>query len=350
MDLSLKKLYLNYRLRPNNELQLRFLKRLSRLLKNGYPILTALEKIKWDSHLSTYATKIIDSLKNGETIDQAFENVHFHPTITSYLFFVRANNDLEGNLEKAIQMFQQRITHTKKFKQIIRYPLILIFIFSTLLFFIKESVLPTFVEIFDSNYHSNSSIHYTVTLIDFVTTFIIISILVFSFCFILWYFIQQKLSIQKQLKIYLKIPLYRYYLKIQTSYFFASHFSSLLKTGMSFKEILQHMANQPKLPIISYYSTLLTNELSQGIHLSFVLSQLHLLDKHLISIFQQDTDMEALEMDLSVYAELLMEDIEAKTLKILTWVQPIFLIIIGGLIIFIYISLMWPMFQLIKTV
>lgn len=80
------------------------------------------------------------------------------------------------------------------------------------------------------------------------------------------------------------------------------------------------------------------------------MSQLHLLDKHLISIFQQDTDMEALEMDLSVYAELLMEDIEAKTLKILTWVQPIFLIIIGGLIIFIYISLMWPMFQLIKTV
>ncbi|WP_068671895.1 competence type IV pilus assembly protein ComGB [Oceanobacillus sp. Castelsardo] len=350
MDLSLKKLYLNHRLRPNNELQLRFLKRLSRLLKNGYPILTALEKIKWDRHLSSYATEIIYSLKNGETIDQAFEKVHFHPTITSYLFFVKANNDLEGNLEKAIEMFQQRIKNTKKFKQIIRYPLILIFIFSTLLYFIKESVLPTFVEIFDSEHHSNSSIYYSVMLIDFVTSFITISVFVFIFCYIIWYFIQQKLSIQKQVNIYLRIPLYRYYMKMQTSYFFASHFSSLLKTGMSFKEILQHMADQPKLPIISYYSTLISNELSQGIHLSYVLSQLHLLDKNLISIFQQDTDMDALEMDLSVYAELLMEDIEAKTLKILTWVQPIFLIIIGGLIIFIYISLMWPMFQLIKTV
>jgi competence protein ComGB len=341
---------MNYRLRPNNELQLRFLKRLSRLLKNGYPILTALEKIKWDSPLSSYATEIIFSLKNGKSIDQAFENVHFHPTITSYLFFVRANNDLEGNLDKAIEMFQQRITHTKKFKQIIRYPLILIFIFSTLLFFMKESVLPTFVEIFNSENHTNSSIHYTVLLINFVTTIMIISILVFSICYILWYFIQQKLDIQKQLKIYLRIPLYRYYLKMQTSYFFASHFASLLKTGMSFKEILQHMAKQPKLPIISFYSTFITKELSQGIHLSHVISQLHLLDKHLISIFQQDIDMDALEIDLSVYAELLMEDMEAKTLQILTWIQPIFLIIIGGLIIFIYISLMWPMFQLIKTV
>ncbi|WP_156290808.1 competence type IV pilus assembly protein ComGB [Oceanobacillus salinisoli] len=348
MDLFLKKFYSNTKLRMNKEEQLRFLQRLLRLLKNGYPILQALDKIKWDRHLSASASIVINALKNGDTIDQAFEKAHFHHTITSFLYFIRANNDLEGSLEKCINMFQQRMTNARKFKQILRYPLILFVIFSLLLYIIKQSVLPSFAETFQSE--SSTSINYSIMFIDFLSSFLILSIIIFITLSLIWLLFKSYIPIEKSIQLYKKIPGYRDYLRMQSSYFFASHFSSLLKTGMSFKEILQHMSNQQKLPIISYCSKFITTQLNEGIHLSYALSRLSFLDRQLISIFQKDTDVQALEMDLSVYVEVLMEEMEMRTIKIFTLLQPIFFIIIGSFIIFIYVSLMWPMFQLIKTI
>lgn len=348
MDLSLRKHFWKQKMKANEELQLKFLKRLSRLLGNGYPILTALEKLKWDNQLTTLAKQIIISLKNGDAIHSAFEQANFHESITSFLYFVHANNDLDGSLKKAINMFEQRLKNRKKFKQIIRYPILLVFIFSILLYFVKEFVLPGFLDIFTEE--SNLTVKYTIIIIDTLTNITVITIILFVVISISWLLIQQNVSIQKQIQLYKKIPIYRNYVMMQTSYFFATHFGSLLKTGMSYREMLKHMENQQKLPIIAHYAKLITNDLSRGVHFSYSVSQLDLLDKRLISIFNQDGDVDALESDLSIYAEMLMEDIEEKTLRLMTWLQPLILILIGGFIIFLYISLMWPMFQLIKTV
>lgn len=348
MDLSQKKLFWKRNLKANDELQLKFLKRLYRLLESGYPILIALEKLKWDHQFSKFSSTIMTSLKSGDTIDHALEQLNFHPSITSFLYFVKANNDLEGSLKKAIDMFEQHIINGNKFKQIIRYPILLLIIFSILLYFVKVFVLPSFLDIFTEE--SNRTVYYTISFIDILTTFITVCGITFCLLGIIWVFIERKVSIQNKLRLYKNIPIYKNYVTMQTSYFFATHFSSLLKTGMSYKEILEHMANQQKLPIISYYAKIISLDLAQGVQFSYLVSQLEFFDQQLISMFQQDTDVRTLELDLSIYAELLMEDMNAKTIKILTGLQPVLLILIGGFIIFLYISLMWPMFQLIKTI
>jgi len=332
------------------ETQLRFLKRLHRLITNGYPLLEALETLKWDKQLLPTATQLTDSLKNGVTIDLAFEKAMFHHTITSYLYFIRANGDLQGSIEKCIEMFEQRTNYTKKFQQIARYPLILFIIFSVLLYFIKQSVLPSFAEMFQTSSSASSTILVSIFTIDLLITLVIIIGILVLLAIPLWHLLKQRISIEQQIKIFQSIPIYRSYVKTQTSYFFAVHFSSLLKTGMSFKEILHHMANQQKLPIITHYASLIREELSRGLHITYLLSQFTFLEEQLASIFQKNADVNALEKDLSVYGELLMEDIEEKLMKSITFLQPVFFIILATLIVFIYVTLMWPMFELINTI
>lgn len=110
------------------------------------------------------------------------------------------------------------------------------------------------------------------------------------------------------------------------------------------------MKTQKKLPVISFYADIMIDELSNGVDLSYIIHQFPLLDKKLTVLFQSKTDYSSLQKDLSVYAEMLMEEIEYKMMKFLTLLQPVILVVIAILIIFMYASIMWPLFQLIKTI
>lgn len=351
MVIFLKKyLTLHKKSKLPEQLQLRFLKRLSRLLMEGYPMIDALEILKWDNQMIDLSNEIIRSLKEGDTLDEALEKVNFHPTITDYLFFVRENGEIQANIEKCVEMYESRLNYIKKFSEIARYPLILLFVFSILLYFIKQSVLPSFAELFQSSTEASQSILLFIKIIEYGVIIIIILFLISVILSILWYFNKRKLSIKKQIKLYRKIPIYRRFLVLQVSFQFSMHLSTMLRSGMPLKEILLSMAQQDKQPIIAYYSTLMTNDLSHGLSITSLLLDSDFLDKRLASIFRKNTDMESLEKDLLVYSDLLTEELQMKITKIMTLIQPVIFICLGCFVVFIYLTLMLPMYQLIKTI
>ncbi|WP_163969989.1 competence type IV pilus assembly protein ComGB [Oceanobacillus halotolerans] len=351
MDLLQKKHFMKRNPKTlNKTLQLRFLNRLSRLLGNGYTLLESLEVMKWDKQLAATASDIISLLKDGIPINHAFEKVAFSKTITSYLYLVSIDGDIQSSLEKCITMYKQQLDYTTKFQQTIRYPLFLLSTFILLMYFIKQSVLPSFVDLFETSASHSTTLTISLLLIDILTTGTFIGIGIVLLTLLVWLFVKQQLPIEKQITIYSRVPFYRNIKRIQTSFQFAIYFSSLLKTGMSIKEILQLIASQNKLPILAYYATLMTEELTKGIHLSSLIQQLPLLEKQLSSIIQKNVDAATLEKDLAIYADWLMEELHQKVSKTISLIQPIFFVILASFIIFIYISLMWPMFQLIQTI
>lgn len=351
MALYLKKYFTQIRHKNlKKEQQLLFLNRLSRLLQNGYTLIESLEIIQWDKAMKNPASTIKTALTNGSTLDQAFEEAKFNSVVTSYLYFVRANGDIQASIDKCLKMYEQRLHYTKKFEQVARYPIILLFVFSILLYFIKQSVLPSFLDIFQSSTETSSMVFLSITIMDLLSNVAYILLILVVIASILWQVNKRKVPIEKQIKLYCAIPIYYQYKKLNTSFLFATHFSSLLKTGIPIKEILTSMTLQTKLPIMAYYSNLMIEELNQGKHITSLLSQLKLLDKQIPVIFQKNADVHALEKDLSVYAELITEELHRKITKSITYVQPIFFLIIAAFIIFIYLTLMWPMFNMIKTI
>jgi len=335
---------------PKKELQLRFLHRLSRLLNNGYPIIEALDIIQWDTQLKPIASSVIASLKSGSHFDEALEKIHFNQTITAYLYFVRSNGDLRTSIEQCMTMFEQRMVYMKKFQEAARYPIILLVIFAVLLYFVKQSVLPSFIDLFQNNTETASTVMLTMGAIDFSVRFFMILLLIIVFGFLIWQVNQKKVSIDKRIRFYSLLPVYRQYKTMEVSFLFAAHLSSLLSTGLSIKEILINMSKQKKQPILAHYASLLTAELSKGIYITSLLANLPLFDKQISAIFQKNADTEELEKDLSIYAEFQTEEMHRKIMKAITYIQPLFFLILASLVIFIYMALMWPMFQLINTI
>lgn len=339
--------------RKNNlstDLQLRFLKRLLRLLNRGYPLLESLEIIKWDKTMHRTASRMISFMKSGTPIDTAFEKCGFNKSLASHLHFIHANNDLVGSLQKCLSFFENRLLHTKKLQQTVRYPIFLFLIFTALLFFIKQSILPSFLVLFQGGSESASAVMFSIRLINFLIAFFLILVLLAFVITGFWIIQKRTLSIKQQLAIYKRIPVIRSYLWLNTSYQFASHMTSLLKTGMSFKEIFLHMSSQDKLPIIAFYSNKLNISLQRGISLNTELAKLSFLDSNLSNIFDKNADYESLEKDLDAYAEMVIENIQNRIKKTIAFIQPISFIILGSFIIMIYMTLMWPMFQLIQTI
>ena len=335
---------------PKKELQLRFLHRLSRLLNKGYPIIEALDIIQWDRQLKPIASSVITLLKSGHHLDEALEHKHFNQVITTYLYFVRNNGDIRTSLEKCITMFEQRLVYMKKFQETARYPAILLVVFAVLLYFVKQTVLPSFIDLFQNSPESAPTLMLTMGFIDFMIQFVMILALILGIGFLVWRLNEKKLSIDRRIRFYNLLPVYRQYKKMEISFLFAAHMSSLLTTGLSIKKILVNMSQQKKQPILAYYASLLTAELSRGIYITNLLANLPLIDKQISAIFQKNADTDALEKDLSIYAEIQTEEIHRKIMKAITYIQPIFFSILASLIVFIYVALMWPMFQLIETI
>lgn len=330
--------------------QVRFLRQLYRLLKTGYPLLKALEMIRWDAPLAKAVDEIIETLKKGQTIDEAFAHVNFHSSITSYLSFVKANGDLPLNIKKCLKMYESRLAYRKKLQTLLRYPLILLSFFSVLLLFIKQFILPTFIDLFPAHSEAASTVVIMLLMMDYFLSFVIIVIILGCLGLLFWKKYHSKLTTEQKINIYTYIPLYRYYVKIQTSYLFATHVSTLLQAGLPMKKILHHMSIHDKLPIIAYYSKLIIADLQKGFPIEGSLHTCFFIDDQLKSIFKKLSNKKTLANDLKVYADILMDELNRKMMKILTLVQPIFFMMLASFIIFIYMTLMWPMFQLIKTI
>lgn len=333
-----------------DELQLRFLQRLQRALSNGYPLLEALDTIRWDQRLDETATQIIDMLKSGLALDDVLEKTKFHPSICSYLHLSRHSENLSDSLDKCISMFQRRCEYLRKFQQLSRYPLILLIVFSLILFFVKKNVLPAFLDLFQTSSQASTTVTISLFVIGFLINMAVVTVVLGISGVLLWKYAEKKISIETRIRIYRSIPIYRTYLRMNTSFQFASHLSAMLKTGMALKDILISLSKQMKSPIIAHYTSILTTELSKGMQLHQVLPGLFFLDNQMTAIFHKHADMSALEKDLTVYTDFLMEELHRKIIKAITTVQPVFFIGLALLIIFIYVSLMWPMFQLIQSI
>jgi len=351
MDLSIRRrLTIFTRPKLSEQHQLKFLKQLQRLLNNGYSLLDALDMFQWDRQLNVLAQRLIAYLKSGVPLDEAFSKVDFHHSVTALLYFTRIHGDLVDSLDKCITMLEQRLKAIRRFQQVIRYPLILLIFFIGLLISIKRTVLPSFINLYQSQGSVSPVLNFSIKFINiFFISLFIIMIIVISLT-IFWLIYKRRITIDKLKRIYHNIPFVRHFMTLKTSYQFAVHLSSLLKTGLSPVKVLEIIAKQNEVPIVAHTAKLAIEKLLQGFSLSESIEHLLLIDKQFSYILRKNPNMETLEADLNMYVEMSQERIHDRVMKFISLIQPIFLIIIASFIIFLYVSLMWPMFQLIQTI
>src|SRR5699024_11036070 len=100
--------------------------------------------------------------------------------------FIQMNGNLLTSIEKCIVMFEHRVKYIDKFKRMIRYPIFLMGVLILLLLFLKQYVLPLFLNLFQSSSHSSTTVTYSIFIIDFLSTTFLIIICVIALAFLVW--------------------------------------------------------------------------------------------------------------------------------------------------------------------
>lgn len=330
--------------------QLSFLKKLEKLLNSGYPLIQAFSVMEWDEKMADLSRLVAGYLKEGLTIDEAFGKASFDEEVVTYLFFARLSGELPSVLKQCCEMMEHRVIATKKFKQTSSYPLFLLLICLFLLWFVKQSVYPAFYDLFSSSGSVSPILSYSMMAVDLLFVMIAAFVFLALSAAPVAFFLNNFTPIDAQLRFYQKIPLYRLYLKKKITFLFSLHLSALFQTGFSPKEAFQAIAAQNKQPILSFYAKQVITDLEYGTPLGNILPTLYFLESDLHSIFQKNATIQWIEKDLSTYADFLIEQMQEQIKKAAGFIQPAVFCLLGFLIVFVYLSIMLPMFQLIESV
>ncbi|RCW65384.1 type II secretion system F family protein [Saliterribacillus persicus] len=350
MDLRIPLFSMKKKQKLTIDLQYQILNRLLHLLERDYPLLDALEIMKWEVSWKKILNLVESNLQNGKSFSTTLDNVGFETNVVSFMAICLKQGNIQQGLRHCTLMLKQQRDFLSQLNRVLRYPLLLFTIFIILLFFLKHSIYPSFHSLFSTVQESTSILIYTTILID-TLYYTLISFIILLIC-VLFIFKQKTfpLSVDLKLNLFKKVPILNYYTKNRVTFLLSMHMSTLLDSGISLKDSLMILSKETKNEFLSFYSEFFIKHLERGQIINSVLPQCDYLYEDLQSIFQKNANYDQLSKDLSVYANFLLDESEYKTKKIILIIQPTFFCILAIFIIAIYTSLMLPMFDLITTI
>lgn len=332
--------------------QTMILKRLSSLLDKGYTLNEALNFIYLNEHGSKRMDLLqcLNQLSSGNSLRKALSQLHFHRDVISYLYFAEQHGDLEFSLRECSEILQKKITQFDKLTKLLRYPLFLLISVGIILTIVHFIISPQFEQLYQSMNIETS--FFSVFLIVVFSALKWLSLLAVAFSIGLvsyYFFVFRKKSVEERMMFLVKIPLIRRLFMILHSYFFSLQLSNLLKGGMSTLESLKVFQNQDLLPFFKVEGNHLISRLSEGEQLHTIIEERGFYEKELSLVILHGQANGQLSRELYTYSQLIIEKLEQSIIKIMTMIQPVIYAFVGIIVLFVYLSMLMPMYKMMEN-
>ncbi len=328
------------------------LQRLSALLDKGYTLNEAINFI----HLNESGFKKADlskcllQLSSGNSLRAALDNIHFHRDVISYLYFAEQHGDLEFALRECGNILQKKITQLDKLAKLLRYPLFLLLTVGIILIIVHFLIAPQFDQLYKSmSIETSFFSHFLVMAFSVLKwtgyLFVVVLIGILSY----YYFVLRKKRIEEQMTLLIKIPFVRRLFMILHSYFFALQLSNLLRGGMSTFESLKVFESQDLLPFFKVEGAHLITRLSAGEQLHTIIEERGFYEKELSLVILHGQANGQLSRELYTYSQLIIEKLEQSLIKVMTMIQPAIYGFVGIIVLFVYLSMLLPMYKMMEN-
>jgi competence protein ComGB len=328
-----------------------FLLRVGYCLDKGFTLHEAM--ILQQPEASPTARKTIDEmihhLEKGESLPQVFVLANFPNEITCFLHFSNQTGTLAKGLIEAGTLLEAQVSRRRKVEQLLRYPLFLFWILSVMGFIIIKHILPSFNELYRSMSLSLPLVsRLLLTLGTHFSFFVTILALAGLTSLLLFWGLKRLLTLDQQLGLLLRVPILSYLIKLSLTSTFTTHFGSLLKVGMPINQAFLVMASQTFHPFLQEEGALITKKLTEGHSLPHILSDRPFYTKDLATVVRNGAASQRLGIVLSDYSQLLFKTLEERLLRYILFIQPFFFFLFGGFILTLFLSILLPMFHLMK--
>ena len=337
----------------NNELLAEFSRLVRLQLENGIVITYGMKLIKevLPKKLWSDINLIIYHLEQGLSLEMALK----HSGIPELCITMVSIGESHGNLAKTFEQcewfYQQRNELRKTIKTTAAYPMLLIFLIVLFIIFLTTSLLPQFLLLYQTTqielpkmtqFLLDSHQH----LINFLWVYLLLIFVIAGFIF---WVIKTNYRKRRWYRYFLRFPILRNYLQKKYTYTFSFYLSLFINNGVFLLKGLELLNTYPSLAIRDA-SNKVMDAILNGHSLAESLQAQKIFLLSFIEMTRLYETTGALDKGLRHYSNHLQKQLELEMKHRLKWLEPILILIIGLILLFILYALFLPIFTLISAV
>lgn len=318
-----------------------FLKNLLQLVKNKLNLINALDIVATlfqDEESKLIVKHITDSIKSGRSLSQAFGKFgRFFDKLTIKTIEISEKTArLSESLGRIISYLESSIKLKNKLKSSLRYPIILFFVISFVFSFWIFVLVPKFAELFSEMNIQPPLISRIIMKLSHLISdnFIEIAVSIFIVIGAFW-----KIFSNQKTKLLSKIPIIS---SIKRDIFVFNFFTALeimIQEKINLIEALECLKNDnPKIQNA-------INFIKNGNSFSVAMSQMGIFKNQEISIIKTGEESGDLWPAFKTASDISKQNLERKSEKIASMIQPLAIGVMGILLIIMVYSLITPLYS-----
>ncbi|MCO7126566.1 type II secretion system F family protein [Sporolactobacillus shoreicorticis] len=323
---------------------------LGECLKNGYPMNVAftLQAGRKQKFFRLKINRMIDRLKAGTMLHEILRDEKFPQDVTSIIYFAEETGGLPEALIENGTMILRRERYVQTLRRLMRYPLFLLWFLTLVLYVVGKFLLPNFIQLYQSLSLKLPAItRMMLYLAAHMATILVITVC-FIFAIILCVHLFRRCALLKRISFAAQVPFLKVFIQVHFTYQLAIQLSGLLRSGLTIKQGFDILSQKGASPFLKLESKRIAEKLIQGYSFEASVNGIMYYLPEFQTIIEQGCHQGSFGNALYRYSDELMKQMELRTQWLLSITQPIILIIIGGFVLILFLSILLPVFQMIN--
>jgi type IV pilus assembly protein PilC len=330
-------------------------KYLSLMLKVGTDLLSAINILILDLQkpgINNFLMEIRDNLTKGKPFYEAFANnpKSFSVVETNIIRAAEASGNLQKTLEDLSKSLERDMEVKNKIKSALIYPIILLVMSLGIFLFLSTFALPKIAKVFNDtgiNPPTFSKVVFTIGLfINDNLARVILSIIILTALFVYFVFFNtfgRKFTRQ----LLTRLPLIKKIYKDIAIQRFTSTFSSLLKAGLPIIDALKITADVVGHEELKIALLQIADEgLARGLTISEAFRRQYVFPNVITNLIAISEKAGHLDEILDSLSNFYASNIDATIKSVVSVVEPVLLILMGGIVGVIALSIIIPIYQI----
>ena len=329
---------------------------LATLIQAGIPLLSALKL------LGGQATKkamirlysgLTEEIQAGNSLSQALSK---YPQAFSntYCQIIKASEQagtLEAGLKQAAKYMEKRAYANQKIKRAMMYPIFVLLMAIGVAFLLITIALPPLMDLFSS---LNADLPWTTSTLVNTANFVKANSLALIIAVLAIILIVISLSRLQSVKLakdklLLKIPMIGKIMIERSMGLFCQTASMLLQAGLRLPQIIDIVIQTNRNQILRQAFKNVRDRLVQGEGLSQPMSENTVFPPLLVEMTMVGEKTGAMDATLGTLADFYEQEVDRKIDSLISMIEPALTLAIGGLVIFIALSMITPLYSIIKS-
>lgn len=328
-----------------------YCKQFASILRAGMPLIKCLSMLADQTEhkiLKQITKEVREEVQKGSGLSQAM--AQHTKKLPSILINMVAAGEASGTLDNSFEVmavhFEKENKTKNEIKSAMRYPIIVSLVAIVVVVILLTKVVPTFVNMFKS---ANSELplptKILVTSSDFLKNNGIWLLLGLIIVFIAFRMFLSKESGRLAFdKFKFKLPIFGKFMTKTIAVRFARTMATLMSTGVSITEALEITGNVMGNSYAKKGMDEVIEQVKQGKGLYYPIKSLMLFPTMLVNMIMMGEEAGTLDLMLHKAAEFYEDEVDRASKNLTGMLEPLVIVVLGGIVAFIVISIVMPMF------